>query len=324
MEKKKEGKIKILFFGIGSIGKKHASIIKNNYDFNLYAYRTDKGQEKNDLKIEEFNSLNDAFSINPDIAFITNPTFLHVETALECTRRNIDIFIEKPISNSLEQVDLLDSEVKKNNIFTYVAYNMRFHPVIKNLKEMVSEKDTPIYFSVTCRSYLPDWRPGQDYSKSYSAKNELGGGVILDLSHEFDYIYWLFGEIKKIDGICGKISDLKIDSEDILIANLTCYLGIKGNLHLDYFSLNAERKIKIYYDDELIEGDLIKNTIKIIKGKKEKIIKFKIDLDETYKKQIDYFFKQYKSKNYDIINNYSEALKTFKKIMSFKKDCNWI
>jgi predicted dehydrogenase len=317
-------RLKILFFGLGSIGKKHAKIIKNNYDFDLFAYRTGKGQEKNDLKIKEFNSLNDAFSVNPDIAFITNPTFLHVETALECATRNIDMFIEKPISSSLEKVDLLDDEVKKNNIFSYVAYNMRFHPVINNLKEIILKKERPNYFNVTCCSYLPDWRPDQDYTKSYSAKKELGGGVILDLSHEFDYITWLFGEIRKIDGICGKISDLKIDSEDILIALLTCNSKIIGNLYLDYFSINAERKIQIYYDDEYIEADLIKNLIKIVNGKKEKIIDFKMNLNETYKKQIDFFFDQYKKKNYDIINNYSEALKTFKKIMNFKKECIWI
>jgi predicted dehydrogenase len=270
-------RLKILFFGLGSIGKKHAKIIKNKFDFDLFAYRTNKGQENNDLKIKEFESLDDAFSINPDIAFITNPTFLHIETALECVRRNIDIFIEKPISNSLEKVDVLASKIKKNNIFTYVAYNMRFHPVICNLKKIISEKGKPIYFSGICSSYLPEWRPNQDYSLSYSAKKELGGGVILDLSHEFDYINWLFGDIKKIDGVCGKISDLNIDSEDILIAQLTCNLGIIGNLHLDYFSQNAERKIQVYYNDVYIEANLIKNTIKIIKDKKEKIITFKID-----------------------------------------------
>jgi CMP-N,N'-diacetyllegionaminic acid synthase len=202
---------------------------------------------------------------------------------------------------------------------------MRFHPVIGELKEIISKKGKPTYFSIICSSYLPDWRPNQDYTKLYSAKKDLGGGVILDLSHEFDYINWLFGEIKKIDGVCGKISDLKIDSEDILIAKLTCNSNIYGNLYLDYFSHDAERKIQIYYNgDEFIEADLINNTIKIINGKKERMIKFKTNINETYKKQINFFFEQYKKKNYDIINNYSEALKTFKKIMSFKKDCIWV
>lgn len=321
MDVKKSTKLKILFFGLGSIGKKHASSIMDNYDFDLYAYRTGKGQEKNDLKIKEIYSLDGAFSINPDVAFITNPTYLHVETALECAKNNINLFIEKPISHSLENIDELENEIKKRKLFTYVAYNMRFHPVIENLKKIISEKEKPINFEVTCSSYLPNWRPKQDYTKSYSAKKELGGGVILDLSHEFDYISWLFGEIKKIDGYCDKISDLKIDCEDIVDAQITCSSNIVGDLHLDCFSRNKKRIIQINYDDKLIEGDLIENTIKIIdKSGKEKKISYKCNIDDTYKKQIEYFFQQYFDKNLTLMNNFSKASKTFKKIMNFKKE----
>lgn len=318
-------KLKILFFGLGSIGKRHASIIKNNFDFELFAYRTKLGQEENDLKIREFESLEEAFSIKPDIAFITNPTNLHAKTALECAKRNVDLFIEKPISHSLDNLDKLENEIKKRKLFTYVAYNLRFHPVLDHLKHISEKDDKPIYFSVRCSSYLPNWRPKQDYTKSYSAKSQLGGGVVLDLSHEFDYISWLFGEIKGIKGYCDKISPLKIDSEDVLDAQITCNKNISGHLHLDYFSRRNERKIKIYYNDKYVEGNLIKNSLKIIdKNGKEKTMYFKCYQNETYKKQIQYFFEQYSNKNQNIMNNFSEALKTFKKIMNFKKDCNWV
>lgn len=322
MLKEKSKKLSILFFGLGSIGKKHVKIIKDNFDFELYAYRTKKGQERSDLKIKEFNNLEDAFSINPDVAFITNPTYLHVQTALECVKRNIDLFIEKPISHSLENINKLENEIRKRKLFTYVAYNMRFHPVLTILKNMISREEKLIYFRVTCSSYLPDWRPKQDYSKSYSAQGDLGGGVILDLSHEFDYISWLFGEIKNIDGTCGKISDLNMYSEDFFEAQITCNHNIKGNLHLDCFSKNLERKLQIYFNDAYSEGDLIKNNIKIVDNKgKERVTNYKCNPDETYKKQIDYFFKQYRDKNLNLMNNFSEALKTFNKIMEFKSTC---
>ena len=139
--------MKILFFGLGSIGKKHASILKNNFDFELHAFRTGNGQETNDLDIHEFNKLDEAFSIKPDVAFITNPTSLHVSTALECAKRNIALFIEKLISHSLENLKELEKEIKKRNLFVYVAYNLRFHPVITHLKELISQKQKPIYFS---------------------------------------------------------------------------------------------------------------------------------------------------------------------------------
>ena len=313
--------MKILFFGLGSIGKKHARILKDTFDFELYAFRTRNGQETNDLDIHEFKKFDEAFSIKPDVAFITNPTSLHASTALECAKRNIALFIEKPISHSLENLKELEKEIKKRNLFVYVAYNLRFHPVITHLKELISQKQKPIYFRVTCSSYLPDWRPKQDYSKSYSAKKELGGGVTLDMSHEFDYITWLFGEIKNIAGYCNKISDLDIGSDDILEAQLTCDSNITGSLHLDYFSLKNERRIQVYYNDKYIEGDLLENTIKTIKEHgKEKTINYRYNVDDTYKRQIEYFFEQYDKKNLDIMNNFSEALKIFKKIVRFKKE----
>lgn len=326
MQYKNIEKLKLLFFGIGSIGKKHANIIKENYDFDIYAYRTKQGQEKNDLKIKEFTCIEDAFSIKPDVAFITNPTFLHIPTALECTKRNIDLFIEKPISHSIENVNELESEIKQRKLFTYIAYNLRFHPIINNLKNIISTKtEKPIFFKIVCSSYLPDWHPNQDYSKSYSAKNELGGGVVLDLSHEFDYICYLFGEIKNISGYCDKISDLNIESEDILEAHIDLNSGLRGNLHLNYFSLNNQRNIQIYYNDEYFEGDLLKNSIKTVKKNgKEKTLNFQCNINDTYKYQMQYFFEQYLKKNHNIMNNFSEALKTFNKIMEFKNTYMYI
>ena len=318
MQEKQKDKLKILFFGLGSIGIKHARIIKENYNFNLFSYRTRKGQELNNLGIREFDNTEDAFSIEPDIAFITNPTHLHTPTALHCVKRNINLFIEKPLAHTLEDVEVLNSEIKKRNLSSYIAYNLRFHPVIEKIKEIVSE-EKPIEFNVKCSSYLPDWRTNQDYSKSYSAKKEMGGGVTLDLSHEFDYITYLFGEMEKIEGYCDKISDLKIDSEDILEAEITCKSAVKGNIHLDSFTKKHERTIKIKFSEKIIIADLLKNTIKTIENNQEKTINLKIGKDETYKKQMQYFFKNYYEKNRNMMNNYSEALKTFKKIMDFKK-----
>lgn len=318
MQPEKTRKKKILFFGLGSIGRKHAKIIKNSYNYEIIAFRTKKGQEQNNLKIPEIYNLQEAFQTNPEIAFITNPTYLHMETALECAKRNIHLFIEKPISHNLTNVLELEKEIKKRNLITYIAYNLRFHPIIEKIKEITSN-ELPITYNVKSSSYMPDWRPNQDYSKSYSAKMEMGGGVTLDLSHEFDYITWFFGNIEKIEGYCDKVSYLEINSEDILEAEVTCETGIKGKIHLDYFTKNPERKIQIKYKDGIIEADLIKNTIK---DKHGKISEFKCEKDETYKKQIDYFFKNYNKKNTNMMNNYSEGLKTFKKIIEFKnKNC---
>ena len=319
MQNQQNEKLKILFFGLGSIGNKHARIIKEKYNHKLFAFRTKKGQVDNNFKIKEFFKIESAFETKPDVAFITNPTYLHIQTAHECIKRNTHLFIEKPISHSIENIDKIDKEIKKRHLITYVAYNLRFHPVLEKIKEITKNKK-PIYFKSICKSYLPSWRDGQDYTRSYSAKKELGGGVLLDLSHEIDYITWIFGDIIKIDGYCDKISNLKINCEDIFEGEITSKTGVKGNIHLDYFTKKTKRTIEIQYDNETIEGDLLNNTIKIIKNNKEKISKLNYENDITYEKQIEYFFKQYHNKNEKMMNNYSEALKTFKKIMKFKNN----
>ena len=313
--------MKILFFGLGSNGKRYVKLIREKFDYKLFAYRTKLGQETiGDIKIKEIYDLKKAFEIKPHIAFITNPTFLHVPTALKCVKRNISLFIEKPISHSLDNIQELSNEIKRRKLFTYIAYNMRFHPVITNIKDLLSEREKPIYFRAICSSYLPNWRLQQDYSKSYSAKKKFGGGVTLDLSHEFDYISWLFGKINKIKGYCDRISNLNIDSEDILEAQITCSSNIKGNLHLDFFCINPKRELHIYFNDEYIVGNLLENKIIIIKKNvRKKIMNFTLDNDYTYQKQLIYFFDRYQRGNINIMNNFSEALPLFKKLMDFKK-----
>ena len=317
---KEEDPLKILFFGIGSIGKRHATILNNHYNVELYAMRTNKGQESHNLPITEFTTLEDAFSINPDICFITNPTFLHVPTIIECVRHNIPMFIEKPISNSLNGVDKLREEIIKREIFTYVAYNLRFHPIINHIKQIISsDEEKPIYFRIICSSYLPNWRPNQHYEDSYSAKREQGGGVILDLSHELDYINWLFGDIQHITGYVGKISNLKITSEDIGEIQIICKGGIRGSLHLDYLSHFHEHKIQIYYNTKYIEGNILNNTITTIdKNREIDIETFSGDRNDVFKKQLDFFFEQYQLNNLNLMNNFSEASEIFKRIIEFK------
>jgi len=309
--------MKILFLGLGSIGERHAKIIKKKYDFELYAYRTHKGLEENNLGIEEIYDFEEAFEINPDVVFITNPTFLHIKTALECAEYGIDMFIEKPLSNTFDGVEELREKAREKNLFVYVGLCMRFHPVLEELKKIV-DVDEVIYVKTTATSYLPSWRPDQNYRESYSADSGKGGGILLDLIHELDYNYWLFGDIKRIDGNYGKISNLEIDSEDFGDMLIEYKNGIKGSIHLNCFSFKNERIIKIYCNERYIEGDLINNQIKIIDdGGSIKEKKFDFEIDMMYENQLDYFFKCYRNKG-ERMGNLDEAAKVLKYLLKFK------
>jgi len=315
--------LKILFFGLGSIGKRHASIIKKYHGHELFAFRTNKGQEINDLKIAEVHNYDDAFKIKPDVAFITNPTFMHIDTALKCTDKGIDMFIEKPLSNSFEGIDKLKQKIKEKNIFVYIGHCMRFHPVIQYLKENVNIDDV-IYTKTTSTSFLPNWRPKQDYSKSFCVDSNRGGGVLLELIHEIDYNSWLFGEIDNIKGKYGAVSNLKSDCEDFAELSVSFKNNIFGDIHLNWFSHNSERVIKIYCNDKYIEGDLLKNEVLIKKdGEDIKKIKFDVERNDIYKAQLDYFFDSLK-KNITPMNNLFEASDSLKKILDFKKTVDFL
>jgi len=278
-------KKKILFFGLGSIGTRHAKLLQENFDVELSAYRT--GNSNNTLGINEFRSLEEAFASKPDAAFITNPSNLHVETAIECAQHSVDLFIEKPLSNTLNGVDRLIGLIEQNELINHVAFCLRYHPVITSLKEILKTEKV-FYTRTICSSYLPSWRPGQDYTKSYSADKTRGGGVMNELIHELDYNEYLFGKIIELEGSAGRVSSLNISADDYSEFQLEHENGIKSHLSLDFFSHHRERKIKVYCPDKVIIADIINQTIKIYK---EHVLVDEIDLrsENMYLTQLNHF-----------------------------------
>lgn len=307
--------MKIIFFGLGSIGIRHAQILKKHYWHKLFAFRS--GKSKSSITgIKQLHSWEEIKNIQPDIAFITNPTFLHVDTAIKCAQMNIKLFIEKPVGANLNKLDTLLKEVNKGKLVTYVGYNLRFHPVICYLKKYLLKRKV-MHARICLSSYLPDWRPGKNHLKTYSASQALGGGVILDQSHEFDYLEYLFGEIKEIEGVSRRLSNVSVDSEDCLDAIIKTKTALV-NMHANFFSQHTERTIEIDCPKEFIQADLINNSVTFFTGDKKKQISFKEGIPETYKKQMDYFFRNIN--NPQMMNNLPEATKLFKKIIKFKKE----
>jgi len=203
--------MKVILFGLGSIGLRQASILRSlNHD--LVAFRS-APCPPNKLGLPEIFTWEEAKAIGGDAAFIMNPTNLHVSTAIACAKIGLHIFVEKPLSNGLDGLDELERICTSEKITCYVAYGLRFHPVIKSLRSMLDAKKVN-HVRVACSSYLPSWRQDQDWRKSYSRSIDRGGGVILDLSHEFDYIEHLFGKIGTAKSLVGRASDITIDSED--------------------------------------------------------------------------------------------------------------
>lgn len=311
--------MKIVFFGLGSIGKRHAEILQKKYNHELFAFRSSENSKKNELGIQEIYSWKEVEKIKPDIAFITNPTSLHIDTAVKCAKLGCKLFIDKPIGDKLEGFKELEKVVKGRKLVSYIGYNMRFHPVILNLKKYFKENEF-LHMSVLTTSFLPNWKKGTDYKKSYRSNKNLGGGIILDLSHEFDYINYLLGDIELTSGQFAKRSDLTVDVEDYADVLINSKLG-PVNLHINFFSHKRQRIIQIDYKKMTVVGDLTNSTIEVYK--KEKLISkrsYPNKRNISFENQLDYFFKNID--NPKMMNNLIEASRLFKKIIAFKK--KWI
>lgn len=223
--------MKIVIIGLGSIGHRHLSHLKEIPGLELASLRTKKGEVKKEGGIKEFYTLQDALDFEPDGVLISNPTALHVETALPFLKNGIKVLIEKPIDTSLQNAKLL----KPYEDLIRVAYCMRFHPLNLFLKKTFQEEH-PFKVGFKRSFYLPKWHPYADYRKEYTAKKSLGGGVIRTLSHEIDLSLDWFGAPKEVNGVVDKVSFLEIETDDYAFFSTKSSGNTRINFELDFFS----------------------------------------------------------------------------------------
>lgn len=243
----------VLIIGFGSIAKRHYDILSSFDNIKKISVVS-----KQDLECETFKDLSSIENIEQfDYFIVANETSFHYDTLCSILEqvKNKKILVEKPL---FEKMYLIES-LQNNDV--YVAYNMRFHLIIQEIRKIInSEKIT--YANVKVGQYLPDWRPAVDYRTNYSASLEKGGGVLRDLSHELDYISWLFGKLSFKCTINSKISDLEISSDDIFTA-----IGYANNtiinVTMDYLNKDFIREIIFYSNTKTVNANLVQNTIQI-------------------------------------------------------------
>lgn len=228
----------VLIVGFGSIGQRHLENVKSiapQAKVTIWRQQSKSTPPFIDSSVRVVYSLADALETKPDIALLCNPASQHLNTGLILAKKNVHLFIEKPISHSVADVDKLIRLCDERSLCLMVGYNLRFTRSLQVVKDALS---TGLIGRLMCiRSevgqYLPDWRPKQDYRQSVSAHSSRGGGAILELSHELDYTSWLMGEVHSVYSVAGKLSDLDIDVEDSVEIVLEFANGAIGNIHLD-------------------------------------------------------------------------------------------
>jgi len=262
---------KIAFVGLGSIATRH---LKNVHTYlasqgdscEVDLYRSSLSRPLADeLKPLVSNSYLYAHEIPADrkydVVFVTNPTSMHYETVEKFAGHTKSFFIEKPVFDSTTVDEKIFETIK--NIPSYVACPLHYNAVLQYVKQHVNP-DEVICARAMSSSYLPDWRLGQDYRKTYSAHKDMGGGVSIDLIHEWDYLTWLFGMPTECHQLIGKVSNLEIDCDDLAI-----YIGRNNKttfeLHLDYFGRKTQRTLDLFTAEDTIHCDLIAGTVSNLK-----------------------------------------------------------
>lgn len=266
--------MKILVIGLGSIGKRHLNNLYSLGYQNISAVSSKTNTLTNFPNLNVFSSIQDAIAYTAfDAAVICTPTAQHIyalTTLLESGIQNI--YVEKPVSNNFNDIAKIQSLIAKNNSWVQVGFDMHYDLGLQKVKSLIQQKVIGQIVSVNAQvgQYLPDWRPHEDYSKGMSAKKETGGGVMLDLVHEFDYLYWLFGNAQTVASLNKNSGSLNIETEDIAEVLVNFKSGVIGTIHLDYLQQKLVRNCLITGSAGSIKWDLATNKVNwIIHDKSE-------------------------------------------------------
>src|SRR5882762_6465801 len=209
---------RLLIVGLGSIGRRHARLARDLVpNLQIVALRHRDRPDAGEPGIDHcVSSLAEALRFCPQAAVVANPASHHLEVAMDLARAGVHLLVEKPISNATCGVAELIEECRVRRLTLMIGYNLRFLPSLMRFRELVEGRRVGRVLSARAEvgQFLPSWRPGSDYRQTVSARTELGGGVLLELSHEIDYLRWLFGEVEWVSAVERRQSALEIDVED--------------------------------------------------------------------------------------------------------------
>lgn len=307
----------IAIIGLGSIGRRHLRILKEiKPEINITVVRTGKGNDcpEEQLADKVIFSIDEAIKYGCQAAIISSPATKHIEQATILAKAGVHLLIEKPLSSSIDGINNLIHTVEKNKIIGLIGYVLRYDPAAIKFKEYIDSGfiGKILHINVSCGSFLPDWRPGQNYKNTVSASSKLGGGVLLELSHELDYMRWFFDEMSYVYAYLSNSGTLDINVEESADLIFVSGEGYPISVHLDFNRKHPKRECVA----QGTNGELIWNAIEqkvswrlIGDNNGEDLFKFK--RDDTFKWQIEHFFNCIENNDKPIvtINDAGETLK---------------
>lgn len=273
-----------LFVGLGGIGQRHLRNLRALLGdaVAVDAFRVRREQQVLDDQlavvpdaeldarygVRAFSDLDAALAQGPDVVFVTNPSSLHVDVARRAAEASAHVFIEKPVSHSMNGVLELHALLQRKQRVGFVAYQLRRHPGFRRLRDRLAEGAVGRVLSVRAEvgEYLPNFHPYEDYRRMYAARRDLGGGVTLSQIHELDYLIALFGPPRRAFAMGGKVSSLEVDVDD-LTSGVIEFRGsphgrVIAELHQDFFQRPTSRRCSVVGDSGRIEWSLSERSFR--------------------------------------------------------------
>jgi len=249
----------VAVLGCGSIGRRHLQNLGSLGHTNLIVFDTDPEVSKAVAKkasVSVVTSVNEVWERRPGIAIIAAPTNHHIELALAAAMIGCNVFIEKPLSYTLDGVDELQEKIQRSGLVSLIGCNMRFHPGPVQIRKWLDQGiiGQPLSARIQAGSYLPRWRPNLDYRDSYSA-SLVWGGAILDCIHEIDLALWFMGPGEVAAALTRPASVLGLRTDGLSEIILEHSSGALSSIHLNFVQRNYHRSIQIIGSEGTIEWD---------------------------------------------------------------------
>ncbi|MFP3939040.1 MAG: Gfo/Idh/MocA family protein [Thermoanaerobaculia bacterium] len=250
-------RLRVLVAGLGTMGRRHLRSLLNLGvgDVALLRSRPEPPEDHPDLPV--YTSVQEALARRPDLVVVATPASRHLEVALPAARAGCHLFIEKPLAAGEAGLEELCSEAGKRRLVVAVGYDLRLEPGLLHIRKLLrgGTLGAPLALQAQVGQYLPDWRPGRDYRRTVTARRDLGGGVILELSHELDYARWLMGPVHAVSCLAARVGRLETDVETLAMIQLELAGGALGSIQLDCLQRAPSRTCRIVCEQGTILWD---------------------------------------------------------------------
>jgi len=265
--------MKFLIAGFGSIGRRHFhNLVALGQDDILFLRSHRSTLEDEEIAAYPVETdLQAALAHEPDAVIVSNPTALHLDVAIPAAEAGCHLMLEKPISHSMRRLDLLQDAVERGGGQVLVGFQFRYHPQLRQMAAFLDDGAVgrPVAARVHWGEYLPAWHPWEDYRKGYSARKDLGGGVILTLSHPLDYLRWLLGDVDALWAFTSQAEPLEIEVESIAEIGLKFDNGVLGSVHLDYVQRPHSHRLEIVGTGGTIRWDYVRGELSLFRAEAE-------------------------------------------------------